>query len=56
MEVKEIRTDLDELLIIAADGLVDKSEHDRFLEILDRLQALIRAALTVSYAERGDGA
>lgn len=53
VEIKGFRTDLDELLIIAADGLVDASESDRFLEILDRLKALIRAALMVNYAERG---
>lgn len=53
VEIKGFRADLDELLIIAADGLVDESESDRFLEILDRLQALIRAAIMVNYAERG---
>ncbi|MBQ6396986.1 MAG: helix-turn-helix transcriptional regulator [Oscillospiraceae bacterium] len=53
VEVRNFRTDLDELLIIAADGLVDETESDRFLEILDRLQALIRAAIMVNYAERG---
>lgn len=53
VEIKGFRSDLDELLIIAADGLVDETESDRFLEILDRLQALIRAALMVNYAERG---
>ena len=53
VEIKGFRTDLDELLIIAADGLVDETESDRFLEILDRLQALIRAALMVNYADRG---
>ena len=53
VEIKGFRSDLDELLIIAADGLVDETESDRFIEILDRLQALIRAALMVNYAERG---
>ena len=53
VEIKAFRTDLDELLIIAADGLVDEPENDRFLEILDRLQALIRAAIMVHFAERG---
>ena len=53
VEIKSFRTDLDELLIIAADGLVDETESDRFLEILDRLQTLIRAALMVNYAEMG---
>ncbi len=53
VEIKGFRADLDELLIIAADGLVDESESDRFLEILDRLQTLIRAAIMVNYAERG---
>lgn len=53
VEIKGFRSDLDELLIIAADGLVDETESDRFLEILDRLQALIRAALMVNYADRG---
>lgn len=53
VEIKDFRADLDELLIIAADGLVDETESDRFLEILDRLQSLIRAALMVNYAERG---
>lgn len=53
VEIKAFRADLDELLIIAADGLVDEPEHDRFLEILDRLQALIRAAIMVHFAERG---
>ena len=54
VEIKAFRADLDELLIIAADGLVDEPENDRFLEILDRLQALIRAAIMVHFAERGD--
>lgn len=53
VEIKSFRADLDELLIIAADGLVDETESDRFLEILDRLQELIRAAIMVNYAERG---
>lgn len=53
VEIKAFRADLDELLIIAADGLVDEPENDRFLEILDRLQALIRAAIMVHFAERG---
>lgn len=53
VEIKAFRADLDELLIIAADGLVDEPENDRFLEILDRLQELIRAAIMVHFAERG---
>ena len=53
VEIKNFLTDLDELLIIAADGLVDETESDRFLQILDRLQTLIRAAIMVNYAERG---
>ncbi len=52
VEIKSFRTELDELLIIAADGLVDQTESDRFLEILDRLQNLIRAAIAVNFAER----
>lgn len=53
VEIKAFRGELDELLIIAADGLVDEPESDRFLEILNRLQALIRAAIMVHFAERG---
>ena len=52
VEIKSFRTDLDELLIIAADGLVDEAESDRFLDILERLQGLIAAALAVNFAER----
>ena len=52
VEIKSFRTDLDELLIIASDGLVDDAESDRFLDILDRLQDLIAAALAVNFAER----
>ena len=53
VEIKTFRADLDELLIIAADGLVDEAENDRFLDILDRLQGLIAAAMAVNFAERG---
>lgn len=52
VEIKGFRSDLDELLIIAADGMVDDTESDRFLEILDRLQGIIAAALAVNFAER----
>ena len=51
--VKDLRQELDELLIIAADGIVDGAEQAPFQEILDRLQDLIRAALAVHYAEGG---
>lgn len=52
VEIKDVRAELDELLIIAADGLVDDAEESRFLDILDRLERLIAAAVQVRYAER----
>lgn len=54
-EMKEFREDLDELLVIAADGVVDNEESPVFDDILEALDGVIRAALTVKYAERGGG-
>lgn len=42
-----------ELLVIARDGTVDAEETELFNEILDDLEGVVQAALTVKYAERG---
>lgn len=51
VEMRDFKEDLDQLLVIAADGIIDNSETDRFLEIRDALDGVIRAALTVKYSE-----
>ena len=48
--IRDFKENTDELLTIAADGIVDASETDLFEEILEALDGIIRAALTVKYA------
>jgi len=45
----------DELMNIAADGRIDESERELFLQIVDELNDLVQAAMTVKYAKAGDG-
>ena len=47
------KDDAGELLDIAADGVIDFGESKLFNEILQKLDAIVRAALTVKYAEGG---
>lgn len=51
--IRDFKESTDELLTIAADGLVDDREAGVFEEILDALDNIIRAALSVRYAEGG---
>lgn len=49
--IRDFRANADELLTIAADGLIDPSEQPIFEEILADLDGIVRAALTVKFAE-----
>ena len=49
--IRDFKENTDELLTIAADGIVDASETDLFEEILEALDGIIQAPLTVKYAK-----
>ena len=51
--IRNFKDDAGELLDIAADGVIDFGESKLFNEILQKLDAIVRAALTVKYAEGG---
>lgn len=53
VEIRDFKEDLDTLLVIAADGYIDNSEQDRFTEIIDALDGIIKSAWTVKYSEGG---
>lgn len=53
VEMQKLKPQIDELVRIAADGVVDDVEIDSFLDIVDDLDDVIKAALAVKYAERG---
>lgn len=53
IEIQQLEPEIDELVRIAADGVVDNAEADHFLDILDDLDDVVEAALAVKYAERG---
>lgn len=53
VEIQQLKPEIDELVHIAADGVVDNAEMDQFLDIVDDLDSVIEAALAVKYAERG---
>lgn len=50
-EVRDFKESSEELLTIAADGYVSAAERDSFTEILDALDGIIKAALTVKFCE-----
>lgn len=54
VEIRNFKEDLDTLLVIAADGYIDNSEQDRFAEIIDSLDGIIKSAWTVKYSEGGE--
>ena len=43
----------DNLLDIAADGRIDESERELFDQIIDELQGIVQAAMTLKYAKGG---
>lgn len=49
--IRNFKEDAGELLDIAADGVIDFGESQLFKEILQKLDEIVRAALTVKYAE-----
>lgn len=49
--IRDFKESTDELLTIAADGLVDDGEAAIFEEILGALDTIVQAALSVKYAE-----
>lgn len=49
--IRDFKENTDELLTIAADGIVDATETDLFEEILEALDGIIQASLTVKYAK-----
>lgn len=51
--IRNFKEDAGELLAIAADGVIAFEESALFCEILQKLDEIIRAALTVKYAEGG---
>lgn len=51
--IRDFKESTDELLTIAADGLVDDGEAAIFEEILGALDTIVQAALSVKYAEGG---
>lgn len=51
--VRDISGSINNLIQIAADGIVDSDEHDIFMGILDDLDDVVRAALAVKYARYG---
>ena len=51
--IRNFKEDAGELLDIAADGIIDFGESQLFKEILQKLDEIVRAALTVKYAEGG---
>lgn len=53
IEIQHLKPEIDELVRIAADGVVDNVEADHFYDILDDLDDVVEAALAVKYAERG---
>lgn len=53
IEIQQLKPQIDELVRIAADGIVDNAEADHFFDILDDLDDVVEAALAVKYAERG---
>lgn len=53
IEIQQLKPQIDELVRIAADGVVDNAETDHFFDILDDLDDVVEAALAVKYAERG---
>lgn len=53
VEIRNFKEDLDTLLVIAADGYIDNSEKDRFADIVDALDGIIKASWTVKYSEGG---
>lgn len=49
--IQDFKPRCDELVKIAADGIIDADETDLFNRIVDELDGIIRAALTVKYSE-----
>lgn len=43
----------DHLLDIAADGRIDENERELFDQIIDELQGIVQAAMTLKYAKGG---
>lgn len=52
-KVKALSPVTDELIMIAADGIIADDEMDTYLDIVDELDEVIQAALAVKYAEKG---
>ena len=48
--IRDFKESTDDLLVIAADGMVDKQETSVFEDILESLDGIIKAALAVKYA------
>ena len=54
LAMKKAQPQIDELLIIAQDNRVDEKEAAVFEQIVEDLDGVIRAALAIKYAERGE--
>ena len=54
LAMKKAQPQIDELLIIAEDNRVDEKEAAVFEQIVADLDGVIRAALAIKYAERGN--
>lgn len=50
--IRDFRENLEELLTIAADGMVSEEESGLFEAILDELEGVVSAAMAVKYASR----
>ena len=48
--IRDFKESTDDLLVIAADGMVDQQETSVFEDILESLDGIIKAALAVKYA------
>ena len=48
--IRDFKESTDDLLVIAADGIVDRQETSVFEDILESLDGIIKAALAVKYA------
>lgn len=48
--IRDFKESTDDLLVIAADGMVDQQETSVFEDILESLNGIVKAALAVKYA------